>query len=89
VKACGGVRGAGSLPVNPQLPRSARQAIDIHFAVVGRANARIRISLRINISLTIGEIYKIVEDFSTQFSPFYLLMKYLAIHPVHTSCILP
>ena len=75
------VRSAGRLPANPQLPRPARQAIDkhIHFAIIGRASARIRLSLRINISLTIGEIYKIVEDFSTQFSPFYLSMKYLAI----------
>jgi len=29
----------------------------------------IRLFLRINISLTIGETYKMVEDFSTQFSP--------------------
>jgi len=26
-EACGGVRGAGRLPANPQLPRLARQAI--------------------------------------------------------------
>jgi len=25
MEACGGVRGAGRLPANPQLPRSARQ----------------------------------------------------------------
>jgi len=50
-----------------------------------------RLSLRINISLTIGEIYKIVEDFSTQFSLLYLSMKYLAIifrHPVYVQYIL-
>ena len=81
------MRGAGCLPANPQLSRPARQAIDrhIHFAV-GRASAHIRLSLRINISLTIGEIYKMVEDFSTQFNSLYLLMKYLAIisrHPVY------
>jgi len=71
-----------------QFPTPKAQAIGrhIHFAVVDRASARIRLSLRINISLTIGEIYKIVEDFSTQFSPFYLSMKYLAIisrYPVY------
>jgi len=46
----------------------------------------IRLSLRINISLTIGETYKMVEDFTRQFSPLYLSMKYLAIisrHPVY------
>ena len=35
----------------------------VHFTVVGRVSARIRLSLKINISLTIGEIYKMVEDF--------------------------
>jgi len=80
-------RDAGRLPANPQLPRPAHQAIGrhIHFAVIGRAGARIRLSLKINISLTIGETYKMIEDFSTQFSPHYLPMKYLAIifrHPV-------
>jgi len=71
----------------------ARQAIGrhIHFAVVSRANARIRLSLRINISLIIEKIYKMVEDFSTQFSSLNLPMKYLAImsrHPeyVYTGC---
>ena len=64
-----------------QLSTLARQAIGrrIHIAIVGRASAHIRLSLRINISLIIGEIYKMVEDFSIQFSPFYLPMKYLAI----------
>ena len=87
--ACDGVRGAGRLPANPQLSRPARQAIGrhIHFAVVGRASARIRLSLRINISLTIGKIYKMTEDFSTQFSPFYLSMKYLAIISRHPVCV--
>ena len=71
-----------------QLPRPAGQAISrhIHFAVVGRVSARIRLPLRINILLTIGEIYKMIKDFSTQFSPLYLPMKYLAIisrHPVY------
>jgi len=80
----GGSRGAGRLPISNS--QSARQAIGkhIHFAVVGRA--RIRLSLRINILLTIGEIYKMVEDFSTQFNPLYLPMKYLVIisrHPVY------
>jgi len=84
------VRDAGRLPANSQVPRPARQAIGryIHFAVVGRANACIR--LRINISLIIREIYKI-EDFLTQFSPLYLPMKYLAIfsrHPIYTGCLL-
>jgi len=87
MEVCGDVRGAGHLPANSQLPRPARQAIGKHIhAIVGRASARIRLSLRINISLTIGEIYKIVEDFSTQFSPLYLPMKYLAIisrHPIY------
>jgi len=66
MEASGDVRGAEGLPANPQLPRPARQAIDrhIHFAVVDRASARIRLSLRINISLTIEKIYKMVEDFS-------------------------
>jgi len=87
------VRSAGRLPANPQLPRPARQAIDkhIHFAIIGRASARIRLSLRINISLTIGETYKMIENFSTQFSPLYLPIKYLAIiskHPVHCSVLL-
>jgi len=87
MEAYGGVRGAGRLPTNPQLPRPAHQAIGrhIHFAV-DRASARIQLFLRINISLTIGEIYKMVQDFSTQFSPLYLPMKYLAIisrHPVY------
>jgi len=83
--------GAERLPTNSQLsrPTLARQAIGryIHFAVVDRASVRIRLSLRINISLTVGEIYKMVEDFSTQFSPLYLSMKYLAIisrHFAHT-----
>jgi len=76
------------LPVNPQLPWPARQAIrrHIHFAIVGRMGAYIRLSLRINVSLTIREIYKMVEDFSIQFSPLYLPMKYLVIisrHPVY------
>ena len=76
-------RGACQPIPNSQL---ARQAIGRHilFAVVGRASTRIWLSLRINISLT---IYKMVEDFSTQFSPLYLPMKYLAIisrHLVHT-----
>jgi len=81
MEACGGVRGAGRLPANPQLPRPARQAIGrhIYFAVIGQARARIRLSLRINISLTIGEIYKMVEDFSTQLSPLYLLKKYFIL----------
>jgi len=87
MEVCSGVRGVGRLPANPQLPRLARQTIGrhIHFAV-NRASARIRLSLRINISLTIGEIYKMVKDFSTQFSPLFLFMKYLAIisrHPVY------
>ena len=64
--------GARRLPTNPQLQRPARQAIGVHFAIVGRTGARIRLSLRINISLTNGETYKIVEDFLTQFSPLYL-----------------
>jgi len=65
-----GVRGAGRLPANPQLSRLTRQAIGrhVHFAVVDRESACIRL-LRINISLT---IYKMVEDFSIQFSPLYL-----------------
>ena len=65
-----GLRDAGYLPVNSQLPKPVHQAIGkhIHFAIVGRARVRIWLSLRINISLTIGEIYKMVEDFSTQFS---------------------
>ena len=89
--ACSDVRGARRLPANPQLPRPARQAISrhIYFAVVGRASARIRLSLKINISLIIGEIYKIIEDFLTQFSPLYLSMKYLAIisrYFVYTLC---
>ena len=54
----------------------------IHFAVVDWAGTHIRLSLRINISLTIGKIYKI-EDFSTQFSLFYLPMKSLAIISRH------
>jgi len=72
-----------------QSPTSKARALSnrhIHFVVVGRASARIQLSLRINISLTIGEIYKMVQDFSTQFSPLYLPMKYLAIisrHPVY------
>jgi len=62
---------AGRFLANPQLLRPALQAIGrhIHFAVVGRASARIRLSLRINILLTIREIYKMVEYFLTQFSP--------------------
>ena len=88
MEACGGVRGTGRLPANPQLPRSARQVISRyrHFAVIDRASTRIRLSLRINISLIIGEIYKM--DFSIQFSSLYLPMKYLAIisrHPVYMS----
>ena len=58
----------------------------IHFIVIVRVSAHIQLSLRINISLIIGEIYKMVEDFSIQFSSFYLPMKYLAIisrHPVY------
>jgi len=37
--------GTGRLPANPQLLRTARQAIGrhIHFAVVGPASARIRL----------------------------------------------
>jgi len=61
IEACGSVRGAGRLPANPQLPRHARQAIGrhIHFAVVvSQASVRIRLSLKINISLTIGEIFQ-------------------------------
>ena len=87
MEACGGARGARHLSANSQLPKSARQAIDrhIHFAVVDRASAHIRLSLRINISLIIEEIYKMVEDFSTQFNPLYLSMKYLAI--IQTLCI--
>jgi len=71
---------------NFQGSRAKRSVGSVHFAVVGRASARIRLSLKINILLTIGEIYKMVEDFSTQFSPLYLLMKYLAIisgYPVY------
>jgi len=50
MEACGDVRGAEHLPTNPQLPKSARQAISkhIHFAVVSPASARIWLSLRIN-----------------------------------------
>ena len=50
-------------------------------------SARIQLSLRINILLTIGEIYKMLEDFSTQFSLFYLPMKYLAIISRHPVCV--
>jgi len=41
---------------NSQGPR-AKRSVGIYFTVIGRASARIRLSLRINISLTIGEIY--------------------------------
>jgi len=84
MEACDGVRGAA---LASQSPRPARQVIDrhIHFAVVDRASARIRLSLRVNlVNFVIGEIYKMVEDFSTQFSQLYLSMKYLGIifkHP--------
>jgi len=51
----GGVRGAGRLPVNPQLLRPARKVIGRHiYFAVGRASAYIRLSLRINILLIIG-----------------------------------
>ena len=65
----------------------AKRSADIYtlHCRPGGLNARIRLSLRINISLIIEEIYKMVEDFSTQFSPLYLPMKHLAIisrHPV-------
>jgi len=75
-------------PANPKLPRLAPEAIGrhIHLAVVGLVSARIRLSLRINIPLIIGEIYKMVEDFSTSFNLLYLPMKYLAIisrYPVY------
>jgi len=95
MKACGDVCSAGRSPANPQLPKPPHQAIGrhIYFAVIGRASAwfdysRRMYSLRINILLTIGEIYKMVKDFSIQFSPLYLSMKYLAIisrHPVYMS----
>jgi len=57
MEACGDMQGA---PANPQLLRPARQAIGrhIHFAVVGRESAHIRLSLRINISLTLGKFTK-------------------------------
>jgi len=46
-----------------------KRSVGTYFAVVGWASARIGLSLRINIeiniSLTIGEIYKMIEDFST------------------------
>jgi len=60
MEVCGGVRSAGRLPANPQLPRPAHQTTDrhIYFAVVSRANARIRLSLRINISLLLGKFTK-------------------------------
>jgi len=35
MEVCGGVRGAERLPINPQLPRPALQAVGIYFAVVG------------------------------------------------------
>ena len=86
--------GARVLEVGDWLASAPRCAHRLHRtarlpgypAIVGRASARIRLSLRINISLTIGEIYKMIEDFSTQFSSLYLPMKYLAIisrHPVY------
>jgi len=57
--ACGGVRGAGRLPIlNCQGPRAKRSVDLLHFAVVGRVSACIRLSLRINISLTIGKFTK-------------------------------
>jgi len=82
-------RGIGHLTANPQFLRPARQAIGrhVHFSIVSQTGARIRLSLRINISLIIEKTYKMIEDFSTQFSPLYLSMKYLAIisrHSVYT-----
>jgi len=78
-----GARG-GALASQSSTPK-ARAPSDryIHFAVIGRASARIQLSLRINISLTIEEIYKMIEDFLTQFSPLYLPMKYLTIISRH------
>jgi len=60
MEAYGSVRGAERLPANPQLPRPARQAIGrhIHFAVVDWASARIRLFLRINISLIMEKFTK-------------------------------
>ena len=54
-------------------------------ALVGQADERIRLSLNVNISLTY-EHCKMIQDFSTQFSPLYLLKTGGAIswsHPVY------
>ena len=75
----GDVRGAGRLPANLQLLRLARQAINRHMYTLRNSRPGERAYSAIfkdyyNISLTIGEIYKMVEDFSIQFSPLYLPM---------------
>ena len=63
--------------------QSPTRSVGIYISIVGRAGACIRLSLRINISLIIEEIYKIVEDFLTQFNLLYLPM----IYYFQTSCI--
>jgi len=82
METCGGVRNARRLPANSQLPRPARQAIGTIRS--SRLGYRAYSALRINISLTIGKIYKMVEDF--------LIQSALPVHGIfgdyfRTSCI--